>query len=127
MNKTTVKILIADDEEILLRKLSSIMEAEGFTVIQARNGNEAIKIAQRSYPDIIILDLLMPFNDGFKTLQKLRSYDWCKEVPIIILTNLKATDKLLQPLLKEKLLFYIDKSNMRIQLVTDLIKKILSD
>lgn len=82
------KILIVEDEEILLNTLSDQCRADGFEVVQAKDGEAALELAMKERPDLILLDLLLPKMHGMKVLEKLRKGDeWGKHVPVIILTN----------------------------------------
>ena len=67
-----VKILIADDEPDILDIMVKKVEAEGFAVIAAQDGQEAWEKIQSGLPDVILLDLMMPKMDGFTVLEKLR-------------------------------------------------------
>src|SRR3989339_557055 len=66
------KILIVEDEAPLRNAVSDILTFEGFTVFQAKNGQEGLDIALREHPDLTLLDLMMPIMDGLTMLEKLR-------------------------------------------------------
>lgn len=66
------KILIVDDEKDILEFLSYNLKKEGFKILTASNGNEAIKIAEKEIPHLIILDVMMPGIDGIETCEKIR-------------------------------------------------------
>ncbi len=68
------KILIADDDLEVLRVMEKRIKAEGFSVVTARDGEEAWKLICSEKPDIILLDLVMPGMDGFSVLEKLRAH-----------------------------------------------------
>jgi len=78
-----VNILVVDDEPRFLRLLEANLRTEGYQVITAQNGKEAIEIFSVSSVDLILLDVLMPQMDGFTVCQRIRQYS---NVPIIILT-----------------------------------------
>jgi DNA-binding response OmpR family regulator len=80
------KILVADDEEALRRLLASCLEAEGYELITARNGAEALSLADSQKPDLIILDVVMPLIDGFEVLRLLRKNSVTEDAPVIMLT-----------------------------------------
>lgn len=82
------KVLIVEDEEFLMRALKDNLEAEGCTVDIAMNGEEATERIQKSRPDIILLDLLMPKRDGFYVLGEVKKNPEWKLIPIIVLSNL---------------------------------------
>lgn len=83
----TAKILVAEDEQDLREVLTDKLEASGFTVLQAANGDEAIELAFSNHPDLILLDLYMPKSSGFDVMDKLIDDKWGSEVPVIVLTN----------------------------------------
>ena len=66
------KILIVEDEAPLRNAISDILSFEGFTVFQAKNGQEGLDAALLEHPDLILLDLMMPVMDGLTMLEKLR-------------------------------------------------------
>jgi DNA-binding response OmpR family regulator len=77
------RILTVDDDPKILKILQHSLGKEGFEVITASSGEEALQKARQSSPDLVILDLMMPGMDGFETYQKLKAQ---REVPIIILS-----------------------------------------
>lgn len=85
---TEKKILIADDEPDILEILQYNLQAEGFEVTTAKNGNEAIEKAKRILPDLIILDIMMPGKTGMEVCNTLRSLPVFKNTLIIFLTAL---------------------------------------
>ena len=84
------KILIADDEADIVSMLVGLFESEGYTVLSAMNGVEAIKKAEKQ-PDIILLDINMPGADGLEVCERIRNYVSC---PILFLTaRIEDADK----------------------------------
>lgn len=82
------KILIVEDELPLLKVLTDKFTAEGFTVIQAKDGSEGLAVALKEHPDLILLDIIMPVMDGMTMLKKLREDNWGQNAPVVMLTNL---------------------------------------
>ena len=82
------KILIVDDEKDTLLLLEKRLIAEGYSVLTADNGKDAITIAKSKSPDLIILDVLMPDMDGGEVAEKLKDSPRTKNIPIIFLTAL---------------------------------------
>ncbi|GIV29331.1 MAG: DNA-binding response regulator [Bacteroidia bacterium] len=80
------KILIADDEEDILQFLSYNLKKEGYEVITATNGAEAISIAEKEKPDLIVLDIMMPVMDGMEACKELRQLPETKDKLIVFLT-----------------------------------------
>lgn len=87
------RILIAEDEADIRNILKLYLESEGFEVVQAQDGDQALRTAQREMPDLILLDVMMPNMDGFAVTQALRQYS---QVPILILSaRSQDADKIL--------------------------------
>ncbi len=84
MNNTTVKILLADDEERWRRLVGDFLRNEGYQVIEAINGQEAVELVRTdSDIDLVILDIMMPVLDGVQACQLIRGFS---QIPIIMLT-----------------------------------------
>lgn len=82
------RILIADDDQILQRLLLHTLKMEGYEVMTARDGNEALAAIDRDRPDLVILDVMMPGINGFELCQALRSRPETMTLPIIMLSGL---------------------------------------
>jgi two-component system alkaline phosphatase synthesis response regulator PhoP len=80
------KILLVDDDPDILEFIEYNLEKEGYEVSTAGNGVEAIKIAERVHPDLILLDVMMPEMDGVETCTRLREIDAVKNTRIAFLT-----------------------------------------
>jgi len=83
-----MKILVVDDEELLVKGIRFNLQNDGYDVITGSNGLEAITIAKNEKPNLIVLDVMMPEMDGLTACQKIREFS---NVPIILLTA-KAED-----------------------------------
>jgi len=82
-NFAGMRVLVVDDESRMINFIRMNLELEGFQVIEAGNGLEALDMLRRHIPDLIILDVMMPQLDGFETLRMLREFS---NVPVIMLT-----------------------------------------
>jgi two-component system alkaline phosphatase synthesis response regulator PhoP len=80
------KILVADDEPDILEIIQFNLQAEGYEVITAKNGDEAIEKAKKTEPDLIILDIMMPYKNGIEVCNILRMMPAFKSTLIIFLT-----------------------------------------
>jgi two-component system KDP operon response regulator KdpE len=83
MSERRKLVLVVDDEPRMTRFIRMNLELEGFRVIEAHNGVEALDKVRTSLPDLVILDVMMPEMDGFETLEVLRQVS---NVPVIMLT-----------------------------------------
>ncbi len=83
MSKT---ILIADDEKNILISLEFLMKREGYVVVLAHDGQEAIDAISRVHPDLVLLDVMMPNKTGFDVCQEVRANPDFKDMIILMLT-----------------------------------------
>ncbi|MDR2037458.1 MAG: response regulator transcription factor [Bacteroidales bacterium] len=86
MTQKKYKILLADDETDILEFLSYNLRKEGYEVFTAINGNEAIQIALKEIPHLILLDVMMPDKDGIETCEELRTYAQLDDSIVAFLT-----------------------------------------
>jgi len=86
-------ILIVDDDPSLLDMYVERIKAEGAIVLEANNGEEAIKVAKEEHPQIILLDIMMPKVNGFEVLKNLKADSDTATIPIVILTALADDQK----------------------------------
>jgi len=86
MKKSEIKILLVDDEPDILEIVSYNLRAEGYEVITASNGVKAIKMAKKTMPHLILLDIMMPEMDGIEACEKIRSIKSLENVIIAFLT-----------------------------------------
>jgi len=92
------RVLVVDDEPDQVTLISKILGEEGYHIVKAYDGQEAIESVKRSQPDLIILDLMMPNVDGFEVIEYLKGGEETKEIPIIVLTGRELTKKQTQNL-----------------------------
>ena len=119
MNKG--KVLVVDDEISITQILEFSIGAEGYDVITAANGEEAIEKARREQPDLIILDIMMPRIDGYEACRILKANPLTKNIPVVLLTakgrdidkrlgyEVGATDYIVKPFSPSKLIGRIQK------------------
>jgi PleD family two-component response regulator len=115
------KILIVDDNLVVLKTLKNILESENFMIVSATNGIEALKIAVQEKPDLIITDYMMPEMDGMALITKLKSQLTTRFIPVIMLTvkdevdaeveviNAGADDYLTKPINPKRLIVRINR------------------
>lgn len=91
-----MKILICEDEEIMLTALEFRLRKQGFSVVKAENGKEAIEQIKSEKPNIIIADIMMPHVSGLELIQFVREDLKDNETPIIIISALEYDDIVLE-------------------------------
>jgi CheY-like chemotaxis protein len=79
-------VLVVDDDEDLRELMHRILEKEGYAVIEARNGKEALARLDEFSPGLILLDLMMPEMDGFELVEELRHHEAWRQIPILVVT-----------------------------------------
>ncbi len=90
------KILVVDDEENIAELISYNLTSNGYKVIIANNGNDAVKLAVEEKPNLILLDLMIPGKDGYDVCKDIRSNSEIRNTPIIMLTaKSEELDKIL--------------------------------
>lgn len=121
---TKKKILVIEDEGMLLEALKKKFEEEGFDVITAQDGVTGLQTALSQQPDLILLDLVLPMMDGMSLLGSLRKNDWGSTVPVIVLSNLNrmATQEKVKD---EDISEYLVKTDWKIGEVVDKVKSTL--
>jgi DNA-binding response OmpR family regulator len=113
------QILVIEDEDSIRTALVDKIVFEGFNALEARDGQEGLKIALKKHPDLILLDIIMPRMDGLTMLKKLREDKWGEGVPVILLTNLNDSEKIFEAM-DSGVYDYLVKSNWEID---DVVKK----
>ncbi|MCE5228123.1 response regulator [bacterium] len=82
----TTKVLLADDEEDVKIVLKMYLETKGYEVVTAYDGLDAIDVARREKPNVILLDLMMPVIDGFEVCRRLKADAATQQIPIIMVS-----------------------------------------
>jgi CheY-like chemotaxis protein len=118
------KILIVDDEPDVLKLLGERLQKAGYDVIKAESGKEAIELAEKKKPNLVILDIAMPGMDGSETASVLRVNPKTNDIPILFLTCLftKQEEKECGHLLGQN--FFIAKPYDAIELLSEIDKRI---
>jgi two-component system alkaline phosphatase synthesis response regulator PhoP len=87
-----LKVLVCDDERHIVRLIQVNLEREGYKVVTAYDGKEGLEKVRTEKPDLMVLDVMMPYMDGFEVLKALRRDADTADLPVIMLTA-KAQDK----------------------------------
>ena len=82
------RVLLAEDDRFLRKAAAAMLRRQGFTVLTAEDGLEALQVAQAETPDLILLDLIMPRMQGFEVLKALKGDPHTSPIPVVILSNL---------------------------------------
>ena len=80
------KILVVDDEKSVRMLMHELLAKEEYAVIEAVNGREAVELARRENPDVILMDIKMPVMDGIEACRRLRKDEKTKYIPILAVT-----------------------------------------
>lgn len=120
------KIAIIEDDAVIAQMYRMKFEAEGYEVQTAENGKLGVALCEQFRPDMILLDLKMPVMSGEEALKKIRSSDWGKMTPVIILTNL-GEEEAPKNLQKLGIHSYIVKAELTPRQVTERVKQALAD
>ena len=86
MASSPYKVLVVDDEEDIVELLRYNLRREGLEVLVARDGAEALAVAKRDPPDLIVLDVMMPRMDGIEACRLIREHPELRRVPVLMLT-----------------------------------------
>lgn len=115
-----IKILIIEDERLIINALIKKLSVVGYKVIFALEGDEGIRKAKKEKPDLILLDIIMPKMDGITVLKKLKSKKETKNIPVVVLSNL-SDDRAVEEAMLTGSTDYLIKSNYSLD---DVVKKI---
>ncbi|MDX1671489.1 MAG: hybrid sensor histidine kinase/response regulator [Balneolaceae bacterium] len=91
-NDNTATVLIVDDTEQNVRLLTHVVKKEGYNVLAAFSGEDALDLVEKRKPDIILLDVMMPNMNGFEVCRKLKEQEEYKDIPVIFLSALTEPD-----------------------------------
>ena len=120
-------ILVAEDEVDLRDALVTALTSEGFRVLPAVDGEEALSLALAEHPDLIMLDLHMPKLDGHGVLKGLRQDEWGKTVYVIVLTAFSDVENMSNTVMEGGInMEYLVKTDWRLEGVISKIKEKLS-
>lgn len=110
-----MKVLVAEDEKDIRRLVVFTLERAGYEILEAGDGREALRLATENHPHLILLDVMMPFMNGYEVCRKLRDIPELKNTPIVLLSakaqnyeigeglRAGATDYLVKPFIPREL------------------------
>lgn len=120
MGEPTRRILLAEDDRFLRKAAETALKRQGFSVLAAVDGDEALRMARAEAPDLILLDLIMPKLQGFEVLRALKADPATAATPVIILSNLGQESDVKQAM-EAGAAGYFVKANLSLQ---DLVKRV---
>lgn len=92
MSQPPIKVLVVDDDEANLDFFEDVLRQENFAIVKARDGIEALEKFDQYQPDLVLLDLMMPWLNGYDVCARLRRHPRARNVPIIMLTGLEEKE-----------------------------------
>lgn len=119
------KILLVEDDPMVVRMYQKKLDKEGFRVTVAFNGQEGLEALKKEKPDLILLDIMMPKMNGIEMLKKVKADPAAKNIPVVILTNLGDRPEDVQKAKDLGAEDYWVKANISLKEVVEKIKKIL--
>lgn len=115
-------IFVVEDDEFVSDVYQKKLSLEGFNVILAKDGDQALRMLRERRPDLVLLDLIIPGKDGFQVLKEIREDDKLKDLKVIVMSNLSQS----QDISRAKELGaseYIVKANISLDQMVTMVKK----
>ena len=119
------RILVAEDDRFLRRAAEMALKRQGYTVLTAADGEEALRAAQSELPDLILLDLIMPKVNGFDVLQALKKEAPTAKIPVIVMSNL-GQDRDVQQAMGAGAAAYFIKTDLSLQALVQRVEETLT-
>ena len=94
-SEAIVRVLVAEDSSTIRRLVTARLRADGYEVIEAADGEEALRLAREGVPDLLVLDKVMPKLDGFEVIRALRDDRRTSGIPIVMLTERTSEEDVL--------------------------------
>jgi|SRR5678815_2024314 DNA-binding response OmpR family regulator len=119
------RILVAEDDRFLRKAAEMALKRQGYTVLTAADGEEALRAAQSELPDLILLDLIMPKVNGFDVLQALKKEAPTAKIPVIVMSNL-GQDRDVQQAMDAGAAAYFIKTDLSLQALVQRVEETLT-
>lgn len=120
------KILLIDDDPLLVRMYQKKLENDGFQVETADDGVKGLQKVAETYPDLVLLDIMMPRMNGLAVLEKLQANEKTASIPVILLTNVGSSDEDVDRGFELGAVAYLVKASNRPSAVVAKVKEILA-
>ncbi len=121
-----MKILVADDSETIRKIAGELLTDAGYDVLKAEDGEQAVALAQKEHPDLIVLDLVMPKMTGFEVAWEIRKDPRVKNIPILIVSEVMSVQAAHDFLHEFGVAGFLSKAQMMTSLVSR-VQEILSE
>ena len=121
-----MKILVADDSETIRKIAGELLTDAGYDVLKAEDGEQAVALAQKEHPDLIVLDLVMPKMTGFEVVWEIRKDPRVKNIPILIVSEVISVQAAHDFLHEFGVAGFLSKAQMMTSLVSR-VQEILSE
>lgn len=120
------KILIIEDNEEIMGLLSQKISDVGYQVIEARDGEEGLRLLRSDQPDLVLLDIILPNIDGLELLKRKQALSETKDIPVVVISNSGAPAEISQA---QRLgaVDWITKTEFSLQETIDKIEKIIKE
>ena len=119
-------ILLIEDSQSTRFMYKNILEAEGYRVLEAGSGEAGWDMIRKTPPDLVVLDLILPGMHGLEVLKLIRSTDKTKDVPVLVLTNVKDADNA-QKTMKSGANHYAYKKSVTDEEIVSIVSQLLED
>lgn len=119
------KVLIIEDDPLIVKIYSTRLRADGYEVISAENGEDGLRLFNAQKPDLVVTDVMMPKVDGFGVLAKIRESETSKNIPVLMYSNLAQEDEMKRAIQMGVTEFIIKANISPIEMI-DKIKKYLN-
>jgi DNA-binding response OmpR family regulator len=97
-NETKKKILIVEDDPLLIDIYTTRFKQVGFNLVVIKEGEKAVKAIEKEHPDLVLLDIVLPYMDGWDILRELKSKEDTKNIQVVVLSNLGQKEEIEQGL-----------------------------
>ena len=121
---TKKKILIVEDDEFTIKLYTRLLTDAGYQIVNTTNASEALDMAKREKPNLIIMDLMLMDGNGFEVIKQIRNEKNLNNVPIITLSNLGQETDINEAIKKGSNKYFV-KSNTRFEEVVEAIKNLI--
>jgi len=123
--ETKKKVLIAEDEQTLLKTIEFTLKDKGYETIVATDGEEAFDLIKKHKPDVVLLDILMPRKSGLDVLKEMKADSELSDIVVLLLTNLSDEESISQGVTLGARGYFI-KSDMTLEEVAEKVEEVFN-